>query len=84
LQAHFLVGARINSEAVLGVRCVVPGVSAAVAVAVAAWLGRALAVGARKLLGGLDVRPCSIVCRSVWVDPLAEHRRYPYLTLVLL
>jgi len=34
-------------------RCVVPGVSAAVAIAT--WLGRALAVGARKLLGGLDV-----------------------------
>jgi len=31
----------------------VPGVSAAVAIA--AWLGRALAVGVRKLLGGLDV-----------------------------
>ena len=46
----------------------VPGVSAAVAIA--AWLGRALAVGVRKLLGGLD----GIVCRSVWVDPLAEHR----------
>ena len=34
-------------------RCVVPGVSAAVAIA--AWLGRALAVGVRILLGGLDV-----------------------------
>jgi len=34
-------------------RCVVPGVSAAVAIA--AWLGRALAVGVRKLLHGLDV-----------------------------
>ena len=34
-------------------RCVVPGVSAAVAIAT--WLGRALAVGVRKLLGGLNV-----------------------------
>jgi len=32
---------------------VVPGVSAAVAIA--AWLERALAVGVRTLLGGLDV-----------------------------
>jgi len=31
----------------------VPGVSAAVAIA--AWLGYALAVGVRRLLGGLDV-----------------------------
>jgi len=44
-------------------RCVVPGVSAAVATA--AWLGRAFAVGVRKLLGGLDVGPCGIVCRSL-------------------
>jgi len=34
-------------------RCVVPGVSAAVAIA--AWLARALAVGVRTLLDGLDV-----------------------------
>jgi len=34
-------------------RCVVSGVSAAVAIA--AWLGRALAVGVRKLLGGIEV-----------------------------
>jgi len=34
-------------------RCVFPRVSAAVAIA--AWLGRALAVGVRKPLGGLDV-----------------------------
>ena len=33
-------------------RCVVPGVSAALAIA--AWLGRALAVGVRKLLRKLD------------------------------
>jgi len=43
--------------------CVVPGVSAAVAIA--AWLGRALAVGLRKLVGGLEVRPCDRVCRSL-------------------
>jgi len=34
-------------------RCVVPDVSADVAIA--AWLGRALAVVVRKLMGGLDV-----------------------------
>jgi len=34
-------------------RCVAPGVSAAVAIA--AWLGRALAVGVRNILGGVDV-----------------------------
>jgi len=33
-------------------RCVLSGTSAAVAIA--AWLGRALAVGVRKILGGLD------------------------------
>ena len=43
--------------------CVVPGLSAAVAIA--AWLGRALAVGVRRLLGWLDVEPCGIVCRSL-------------------
>jgi len=32
---------------------VAPGVSAAVAIA--AWLGRALAVGVKKDLGGIDV-----------------------------
>jgi len=34
-------------------QCMVPGVSAAVAIA--AWLGHALAVGVRTLSGGLDV-----------------------------
>jgi len=42
-------GKRLRGRA----RCVVPGVSAAVAIA--AWLGRALAVGVRTPLGGLDV-----------------------------
>ena len=31
------------------------------------------AVDVRKVLGGLDLGPCGIVCRCVWVDTLAEH-----------
>jgi len=44
-------------------RCVAPRASADVASA--AWSGRALAVGVKKDLGGLDVRSCIIVCSSL-------------------
>jgi len=45
------------------VRCVAPRASANVASA--AWSGRALAVGVKTELGGLDVWPCGIVCCSL-------------------
>jgi len=45
--------------------CSVCGAIVSAAVAIAAWLGRGLAAGVWKLLGGLDVGPCDIVCRSL-------------------